>query len=80
MSQKSITEIDNEIAKLQQAIDRLTTEKNNQLTLLNDAKAQRPQGVPGSWLPTYDEKNGRAIVTAWFDPAKYGSNLILFTQ
>ena len=78
MSAKTIEDIDAEISRHQLILERLNTEKNLQLSLLADAKRQRPSGIPISWLPTYDERNGNAIVTAWFDPNKYGSNFILY--
>jgi hypothetical protein len=73
MSAKSLSDIEQEIALHQTALARLQNEKALKTAIYNDAISQRPAGIPSNWLPAYDERIDRAVVTAWFDPNKYGS-------
>lgn len=74
MSAKSVSDLEQEIIYHQNIIANLEAQKSARRAILNDALNQRPNGIPINWLPAYDERNGVAIVNAWFDPNKYGSN------
>jgi hypothetical protein len=73
MASKSLADLEQEIALHQNVLIRLNNEKIRKTAIYNDALSQRPNGIPISWLPAYDEISNTARVTAWFDPNKYGS-------
>ena len=77
MSTKSIADLDEEISRLQASLNNAMQEKNLRMSLYTDALSQRPAGIPTTWLPVYDEKDSKAVVTAWFNPDKYGTDLFL---
>lgn len=69
----ALSDLDNDILQTQTRLNALMRKKaqyDADMALIN---AQRPPGIPLNWVAEHDGTGANIRITAWYDPAKFGS-------
>lgn len=68
----ALTDLDNDILQTQTRLNALLKKKAQRDADVALVEAQRPPGIPLTWVAAYDGTGTGLRITAWYDPAKYG--------
>ncbi len=71
-----ISELNDEIAKLQTQLNMLVSRRDALQQTLDYVETQRPAGIPAAWRAHFTGRLPAAVtIWAWFDPTKFGDDL-----